>query len=598
MIICSDEQQAKRKLAEFCTDEQDITILKSTSSRYKKVQQIILTSADMKDIEQCKGYVFIGVYYKEGFQNTANCKSPVMEAWPAVHSSVLCYLSSTQSNTLNITNCGTGMLHAMSPWFDAYYSSTSDERYSITLPAEKFAGLHSLLQLRLEVLLLCNNSNDFAKKLALNGNEQMTSFLDMRTKMYTFYDAISFELMCRVVEHYKNDIVQQHEWFLSLWQSMEQKLMKYRMVFNFIEYNSCDLSIVTLDFLTKRKQSPEEESTYSYNKDEIHMLPRDSRLLLDRILESKEDKSHLSLIESVLFATTMACDRVGSIIKQHINKSRYAGAISSVESILDSHQAKDTLPALYDKCFQIIMKYCKERVSTGLGNIIKTYDMDSLKEETAEEKDLRTLPKISAFSTTANDVLPGCIKKIIQSDKGYKNTFIFQFMESSQIDIEDLCKDRPEWTNAIHKQQLYIKKNNATPFIPSCSWMMRNEMCTCYTKSSVVKPKVAPYATQAKKKIKLDDEAKEPVDIHYVSGAEFVETMKKCKTQRNRGFRNPDDKFHKTPLEYIQKRRLYTKHHKKFIEKEPYVLPAKSTMIGTITTSSSSSSSSTSSSLS
>lgn len=565
MFPCSDESHAKRKMQEYCMDNDDVYILKSTTSRYKKIQSVIITSEEFEFIASHKGFVYIGMFYSEGFTNSSNCKSSALEVWPPIDSDVLQYLYAVQNCTINLSDCAVSIGQSIAPWFDAYFCGSLDDRYDIVIPASKYTNLHHFVQARLELLFLCNHSNDVKNKLK-EGDELLHSLLDMRTKQFVFYDLVSFELLTHAVHHNRVQIESQFKHFFHVWKTMELKLLKLRIIFNFINYKTCDLRTITNDFLVKQN-----DGSYSYKKEDVHLLDRDDSAYLDKIISQKEEKERdtLSLFEAVAFAHNMCNNRISYAIdvcssNSRSNNNPFLDTFSN-QSIFHGQLFNKPTGELMCKVFELIKKYMTERVTILIGNIIKTYDLNEVKEDDADQERSKTrlIPKNLVVSNQVSEIVPKCIANIIKADDGYSNSFIFQFAEVNHIDIEDIVQDRANWRNALNRQKMYVAKTGREPFMPPCGWMMSSGLCPHLN---------VPHDTIKEEKqeveVNIYKRRKSTQEKINISKQQWRDTMVKCKSDRNRNYRNPDDSFHQSPADYISRRASFAKHLTKYIDKK------------------------------
>jgi hypothetical protein len=352
-----------------------------------------------------------------------------------------------------------------------------------------------------------------------------------------------------------------------MWKTMELKLLKLRIIFNFINYETCDLRTITQDFLVKNKET----GYYNYKKDEIDMLDKNDKKYLDSIITQKEDdeKDNLSLFEAVSFTTVMCSNRVSYIIDRCTSDVR---SISnpfvhgfSMGSMFDGPVFDKSRNDLLSNVFDIISKYMNERVSVLIGNVIKTYDMNELKEDDAEKEQSKTrlISKNLLVSNQVNEIVPKCISNIIKADHGYTNSFIFQFAEANHIDIEDLVQDRSNWRNALNRQQMYVAKTGKEAFMPPCGWMMSNGLCP-----HVNVPRDTIKEEKQDAEVNIYKRRKFTQEKITTSKQQWRDAMIKCKSDRNRNYRNPDDSFHSSPADYITRRVSFAKHLTKYIDKK------------------------------
>ena len=389
----------------------------------------------------------------------------------------------------------------------------------------------------------------------------------MRTKQFVFYDLLSFELLAHTVHTYRYQIETHFNHFFRMWKTMELKLLKLRIIFNFINYETCDLRTITQDFLVKNKET----GYYNYKKDEIDMLDKNDKKYLDSIITQKEDdeKDNLSLFEAVSFTTVMCSNRVSYIIDRCTSDVR---SISnpfvhgfSMGSMFDGPVFDKSRNDLLSNVFDIISKYMNERVSVLIGNVIKTYDMNELKEDDAEKEQSKTrlISKNLLVSNQVNEIVPKCISNIIKADHGYTNSFIFQFAEANHIDIEDLVQDRSNWRNALNRQQMYVAKTGKEAFMPPCGWMMSNGLCP-----HVNVPRDTIKEEKQDAEVNIYKRRKFTQEKITTSKQQWRDAMIKCKSDRNRNYRNPDDSFHSSPADYITRRVSFAKHLTKYIDKK------------------------------
>lgn len=538
MISCADEKHAHRILQSNCP-EQDITILRATPNRFKRQEEIILTSEELMKVKNSERYVHIGIFYSNGFTTIQSSRSPAIEVWNPIHKDILQFYIS-QGKSISMKNCFTGTRRPISPAFDAYYNDSTESEWCSIANKKKLVNLHLLVQARLDFLFSCHDTNSFGEQL----EDGLSYILDVVHSQYVALDQLSFEAMIKTISHNKYDAVANYEPYISLWNEMEQKLITYRIMGSFLVHENGDLSVFFPSFIQKVN-----EDQYTFNKEDLQYLHKQDKQFLSNLLLD-EDRNTLNKLETLVFILHICRSRIDELIRSTtISSSRTLGHFVHRPTVIDQLETHE-LSELNSKVYDLFISTFKEKVGTTLENKVKVYTNGTEK------------PVLTGLAPK-RDVMPKCVSRLIEGKEQDVNSFVFSYFEAVDIDIEDIIKLKPEWARTLQRTKAYVQKPGNELFKPGCGWLMKNGLCPHLNIHNNINNKKKD--TKEKDNEEKDNKKRKYIEVE-VPKEDWVSTMRKCTSDRNYGMSALGGTFHKNPIEYTKTKQKHSQFYNKQIK--------------------------------